>query len=180
MRREGYQQVAGTLARPGLCCLAETPRLARFIPFLHGQPAGPSHDQPHSRRERVLPAFAGLGSTCITLSQVLSIRMDLLPPEYLRALVKLQDTLWREWVRTTFRTSLAMAAVLGIYLAWTVLRSGREVPRNRTERQCSDGRGVVRGAGDGPGSRRSSPCPPRAPNERFPRRESPTTSPSGR
>lgn len=91
MHLKRYRQIAEVLIRHGLGQLVDVLRLKRFVPFHQddrGQgPAAESHSQP----ERVRLALEELGATFIKFGQILSTRADLLPPEYVKELAKLND-----------------------------------------------------------------------------------------
>lgn len=73
--------VAAVLVRHGLG------GLVRDVPGVEVDPDAPVRTTP----ERVVAAIVELGPTFVKLGQVLSTRPDLLPPEYITALEKLQD-----------------------------------------------------------------------------------------
>lgn len=85
------RQIADVLARHGLGYLVGILGLERFVPFHRGLLGHPRRDQPYTRPEHIRMALEELGATFIKLGQVLSTRADLLPPEYLVELAKLQD-----------------------------------------------------------------------------------------
>ncbi len=76
-RRERYRQVVEVLTRHGLGFLAGSGLRAVRLP--------------HSRPEHVRMALEELGPTFIKLGQIASTRGDVLPPEYVAELVRLQD-----------------------------------------------------------------------------------------
>src|ERR1044072_2445813 len=88
MRR--YRQIARVLARHGLGYVASVTGLDRFLPLggFFGQARG---DDPYTPPEHVRMAIEELGAPFIKLGQILSPRSDLLPPEYLPELARLQD-----------------------------------------------------------------------------------------
>lgn len=85
------RQIADVLARHGLGYLVGILGLERFVPFHRGLLGHPRRDQPYTRPEHIRMALEELGATFIKLGQILSTRADLLPPEYLVELAKLQD-----------------------------------------------------------------------------------------
>jgi ubiquinone biosynthesis protein len=80
-------QIADVLARHGFDYLLSAWGLEHLIPHLQGQPEPPVHARPVHLRM----AIEELGATYIKLGQLLSTRADLLPPDYLEELAKLQD-----------------------------------------------------------------------------------------
>ena len=83
-------QISKILARHGLDYLAGTLGLERFAAtrklFGHSEQQAPFTQPEHLRM-----ALEEMGTTFIKLGQILSTRADLLPPEYLLELTKLQD-----------------------------------------------------------------------------------------
>ena len=83
---ERSRQVSRILARHGLATIAEHAGFRRFAPRL-GRPPDPAL----GRAERLRRALGELGVTFIKLGQMLSTRADLLPPDFVTELAKLQD-----------------------------------------------------------------------------------------
>lgn len=84
------RQLSGVLARHGLDYLVGSFGLERFA--VTQKLLGRSHGQgQYTQPEHFRMALEEMGTTFIKLGQILSTRADLLPPEYLTELVKLQD-----------------------------------------------------------------------------------------
>lgn len=86
-----YRRIADTLRRHGLGYLAGVLGVDRWIPFHRGALGHERRDQPYLTPEHLRLALEELGPTFVKLGQLLSTRAELLPPEYLTELVKLQD-----------------------------------------------------------------------------------------
>lgn len=86
-----YRQIADALGRHGLGYLTGTLGLDRFIPFHRGLLGHAPRPEPYTRPEHVRLAIEDLGATFIKLGQILSSRPDLMSPDYLVELAKLQD-----------------------------------------------------------------------------------------
>ncbi|HMO57211.1 MAG TPA: AarF/ABC1/UbiB kinase family protein [Roseiflexaceae bacterium] len=86
-----YQQIAAILVRHGLGWLALDLGLGDLIPFHKGLLGHPTRTTPYTRPEHVRMALEDLGVTFIKLGQILSTRPDVLPPEYIAELARLQD-----------------------------------------------------------------------------------------
>lgn len=85
-----YREVVQILARHGFGWLLAQLGIARLVP-LPWQLLGRRRPPPHTQAEHLRLALEELGVTYIKLGQILSTRSDLLPPEYVKELSKLQD-----------------------------------------------------------------------------------------
>jgi ubiquinone biosynthesis protein len=92
-RRERVRRIAAVLARHGLASLLGPLGLERFAPPHRRRPGreGWGSRPAPTRPEQLRLALAELGATFVKLGQIASTRADLLPPEYLAELAKLQD-----------------------------------------------------------------------------------------
>lgn len=86
-----YRQLAEILARHGLGYFSGVLALERFVPLHHGWLGHSRREQPYTQPEHVRLALEEMGAAATKLGQILSTRADLLPPDYLRELEKLQD-----------------------------------------------------------------------------------------
>ena len=93
-RRHGrrYRQIAEILARHGLGYFIGVLGLERFVPFERGWLGHPRREARYTRPEHLRMAIEELGATFIKLGQIMSTRADLLPPEFMAELAKLQDS----------------------------------------------------------------------------------------
>lgn len=82
-----YREVAGILAKHGFGDLLHALRLDAGFEGFRRRP----RDESATRAERVRLAVEELGPTFVKAGQYMSTRADLLAPEYLHALAKLQD-----------------------------------------------------------------------------------------
>jgi len=87
LRRIG--QIAEVLSHHGLGSLYSALGLNRFVPTTKGPAERPTTPTPP---EHLRMALEELGATFVKLGQLLSTRADLLPPEYMAELAKLQDS----------------------------------------------------------------------------------------
>ena len=86
-----YELIADTLRRHGIGYLAGVLGIDRWFPFHQGALGHERRDEPYATAEHLRLALEELGPVFIKLGQLLSTRSDLLPPEYLAELAKLQD-----------------------------------------------------------------------------------------
>ncbi|MBI4317202.1 MAG: AarF/ABC1/UbiB kinase family protein [Chloroflexi bacterium] len=79
------------LFRHGFGYLVNQLGLGHLVPFHWGLLGHPRRARPYTQAEHLLLAFEELGATFIKLGQILSTRSDLLPPDFITELSKLQD-----------------------------------------------------------------------------------------
>ena len=85
------REIASIFARHGLGWLVAQLGLGGLIPFERGWFGHPKRESPYTQAEHLRMALGELGATFIKLGQILSTRPDLLLPEYITELTKLQD-----------------------------------------------------------------------------------------
>ncbi len=90
-KRQRLRQIVSALARHGFGFFVVQLGLQGLVPFQRGWLGHPRRPQPYTQPEHLLLALEELGTTFIKLGQVLSTRPDLLPPDYVAVLSRLQD-----------------------------------------------------------------------------------------
>lgn len=86
-----YRQVVQILVRHGFGYLVNQLGLEHLMPFHWGLLGHRRRPLPYTQAEHLRLAFEELGTTFIKLGQILSTRADLLPPDFVTELAKLQD-----------------------------------------------------------------------------------------
>lgn len=87
-----YRQIADAMARHGLGYLVGVFGLTRLVPFHKGILGHPRKEEPYTQPEHVRLALEELGTTFMKLGQILSTRPDLLGPDFIAELSRLQDS----------------------------------------------------------------------------------------
>jgi ubiquinone biosynthesis protein len=85
------RQIAATMARHSFGFVVVQLGLQRLVPFERGWFGHARRAAPYTRPEHLRLMIEELGTTFIKLGQVLSTRPDLLPPDYVTQLSRLQD-----------------------------------------------------------------------------------------
>jgi len=85
-----YREIAAVLARHGFGWLVAELQLPRTLP-LRLKPSGRGRSETSDQAIHLRLAFEELGTTFVKVGQFLSTRPDLLPPEYVAELSKLQE-----------------------------------------------------------------------------------------
>ena len=86
-----YRQIAAALARHGFGWLVIDLGMADLVPFHKGYFGHSRRDLPYTRPEHVRMLLEDLGPVFIKLGQVLSTRPDMIPPNFVVELSRLQD-----------------------------------------------------------------------------------------
>ncbi len=89
--RHRWREIVSTFTRHGLGWLVTGVGQGDLIPFERGWLGHPRREAPYTRPEHLHMALGELGATFIKLGQMLSTRSDLLPPDYINELTRLQD-----------------------------------------------------------------------------------------
>lgn len=86
-----YREITDILARHGLGFFSVALGVGRFVPMHRGWLGHTRRAEPYTQPEHLRLALEELGATFVKLGQILSTRPDLVPPDYLAELTKLQD-----------------------------------------------------------------------------------------
>ncbi|MBI4491647.1 MAG: AarF/ABC1/UbiB kinase family protein [Chloroflexi bacterium] len=98
-----YRQVVQILVRHGFGYLVNQLGLGHLVPFHWGLLGHRRRPMPYTQAEHLRLAFEELGTTFIKLGQILSTRADLLPPDFVAELARLQDAVPPEPVKVIER-----------------------------------------------------------------------------
>ena len=139
-----YREIVGILAKHGYWALIEQLGLVSLVTWPTRLRRREPPPPPHTLSQRVRIAIEELGPTFIKLGQMLSVRPDLVPPEFLVELSHLQDAVrpapwsevvtvleaeyqgaWRQVFASFDTTPLASASLGQVYAA--TLHDGTEV-----------------------------------------------------
>jgi ubiquinone biosynthesis protein len=90
-KRHRLREIVSTMARHGFGFLVGQLGLEQVVPFQRGWLGHARRAEPYTRPEHIRLMVEELGATFIKFGQVLSTRPDLLPPDYVAELRKLQD-----------------------------------------------------------------------------------------
>ncbi len=88
-----YREIALVLVKYRLGELMHSLGMERFLPFHWVPPGNPWRKDTFTRSQRTRMALEELGTTFVKVGQILSTRSDVLPPDYVEELTKLQDSL---------------------------------------------------------------------------------------
>lgn len=87
-----YRHIADAFGRHGLGYFVGAFGLDRLVPFHKGILGHPRQAEPYTQPQHVRLALEDLGTTFMKLGQILSTRPDLLGPDYIVELARLQDS----------------------------------------------------------------------------------------
>lgn len=90
--KERYRQILTVLLKHGFGYFLLELGMGWLVPFHKGVMGHGEKEHPYTKPEHLRMALEELGTTFIKLGQILSTRADLLPPEFLKELAKLQSS----------------------------------------------------------------------------------------